>query len=161
MSDSSFRLMTTPVRLSPLAELKIAAGADSTGLTDSEWETWVLESAATGIFHWQGTDYFVEVPEGFLTDFASIPFFARWWQRGSVGSQRIAAYFHDYMYSGTDRFSRREADAAFYQAMKAVDGSKGWFKRGAMWAALRVGGFLAYRSGQAAYGENPSHRRLW
>lgn len=158
---SNFRLTATPVRLSPLAELKIAAGDDSTSLTTSEWETWVLESAAAGIFSWKGTDYHIQVPEGFLTDFASIPFFARWWQRGGVGSQRVAAYFHDYMYSGTDQFSRREADAAFYQVMKALDGSKGWFKRGAMWAALRVGGFLAYRSGQAKYAKDPSSRRLW
>lgn len=161
MSQSSFRLLTTPVRLSPLAELKIAAGEDSTRLTDAEWETWVLESAATGILYWNGTAFYIEVPEGFLTDFASIPFFARWWQRGGVGSQRIAAYFHDYMYAGTDRFSRRQADAAFYQVMKAVDGDKGWFKRGAMWLALRVGGFLPYRSGQNKYNENPRHRRLW
>lgn len=158
---SDFLLVATPVRLSPLAELKIAAGEDSTTLTNSEWETWVLESPAKGIFLWQSTYHHIEVPEGFMTDFASIPFFARWWQRGGVGSQRIAAYFHDYMYSGTDRFSRRQADAAFYQVMKAIDGSKGWFKRGAMWAALRVGGFLPYRSGQAAYDKNPSHRRLW
>ena len=41
---SDFRLTATPVRLSPLAELKIAAGEDSTTLTTSEWETWVLES---------------------------------------------------------------------------------------------------------------------
>ena len=158
---SDFRLTATPVRLSPLAELKIAAGEDSTTLTTSEWETWVLESPAKGIFLWQETYHHIEVPEGFMTDFASIPFFARWWQRGGVGSQRIAAYFHDYMYSGTDQFSRRQADAAFYQVMKAIDGSKGWFKRGAMWAALRVGGFLPYRSGQTKYDKNPSHRLLW
>jgi hypothetical protein len=161
MTESSFRLVATPVRLSPLAELKIAAGEDSTNLTSAEWETWVLESPAKGVFTWDGTDFHVEVPEGFLTDFASIPFFARWWQRGGVGSQRIAAYFHDYMYAGTNSFSRRQADAAFYQVMKSVDGRKGWFKRGAMWAALRMGGFLPYRAGQTHYNKNPLHRHLW
>jgi hypothetical protein len=156
-----FRLMCTPTRLSPLAELKIAAGEDSTKLTRVEWETWVLETPASGVFSRGKSVYYIQVPSGFMTDFASIPFFARWWQRGSVGSQRIAAYFHDFMYSGTSRFSRREADSAFYQIMECVDGNRGRFKRRAMWLALRVGGFLPYRSGQRDFLKNPSHRSLW
>lgn len=161
MTKANFRLLMTPTRLAPLAELKMAAGVESADISTTEWETWVLESPATGVFVWGKDTFYISVPEGFMTDFASIPFFARWWQRGGVGSQRVAAYFHDFMYSGTNRFSRREADAAFYQVMKSIDGGKGWFKRGAMWAALRVGGFWAYRSGQQAYLKDRSHRRLW
>lgn len=161
MHSSDFRLLNTPVRLSPLAELKIANGENSTDFTDADWETWVLESSATGVFNWNLNSYYVHVPEGFMTDFASIPFFARWWQRGSVGSQRVAAYFHDYMYSGTSRFTRRQADLAFYEVMAAIDGRKGRFKRLVMWLALRLGGWLAYRSSQRAFKRDSNHRLLW
>jgi hypothetical protein len=161
MPDSYFRLVRAPVQLSSIAELKIASGEDYVSLSGGDWKTWVLEAPALGLFVRKHTSHYLCVPEGFMTDFASIPFFARWWQRGDVGSQRVAAYFHDYMYSGTDKFTRREADAAFYQAMRHLDGDAGSFKRVVMWLALRFGGFWAYRSGQKAYKNNCRHRMLW
>ena len=93
---SDFRLTATPVRLSPLAELKIAAGEDSTALTTSEWETWVLESPAKGIFLWQETYHHIEVPEGFMTDFASIvlPMLVAAWRRGFAAHRSVLPRLH-------------------------------------------------------------------
>jgi len=151
-------LVTLPKSLAPIAELRLLNGDDPEALETSDWKTWVLGSAAV----WQGEAFKIIVPTGFMTDFASIPFIFRSWQTGSVGPQRIAAYFHDYLYSSTDKYSRREADKIFKQVMNYVDDNtwRAKFRRNAMWLALRVGGWLAYRSGQEKYHQNGSEWRI-
>ena len=137
------KIVQTPTSLIPLAELAIMEGRVP---TKSEWKTWVLESQA--IFRHEGTT--IIVPEGFMTDFASIPFLFRWWQTGGTGPQRIAAYFHDYLYAEQSKLNRRQADLVFRLVMGAATNDK-WrhaFRRWAMYLALRVGGFLAWRSNQ-------------
>lgn len=125
--------------------------------TKSEYKTWVLEGEAI----YDNGKRVVVVPDGFMTDFASIPWAFRWWQTGSVGPQRIGSYFHDYMYSGTDEYSRRESDLAFRKVMELVgSGPRRFAQRWMMWAALRVGGILAYRSGQKKFKEDPNYRIL-
>ena len=119
--------------------------------TKHEWKTWVLESEA--IFTHEGQNYVV--PTGFMTDFASIPFFARWWQTGAVGPQRIAAYFHDWLYSEQDSLTRKHSDQIFRLVMQAAsdDSLRNGFRRWAMYLALRVGGFMAWRSNQKSLAE--------
>lgn len=83
----------------------------------------------------------VVVPAGFETDLASIP--ARYRQYFSVnGLHRRAAVLHDYLYHhriGT----RASADALFYEAM--ADLGVPYLERTVMWAAVRVGGWVAWR----------------
>jgi hypothetical protein len=145
-TDSRYmgRLLQVPKGLTPLAELALLEGRKPTG---HEWKTWVLNTHAV----WrENNGETIRVPDGFMTDFASIPFLFRWWQTGSVGPQRVAAYFHDWLYSSqTGRFSRKDSDRIFREVMKAAGGSGS--KRYAMWAALRVGGFMAWRSNQRKY----------
>lgn len=142
------RLIKVPTSLIPLAELAIWEGRTP---TDHEYKTWVLESEA--IFSHDG--HAIVVPKGFMTDFASIPFFVRWWQTGGVGPQRIAAYFHDYLYAEQTSFTRRHSDRIFRLVMKvaADDSVRNKFRRWAMYLALRVGGWPAWRSNQKKLAE--------
>ena len=151
-------LLKTPSSLVPLAELKLFNGEQPTSLKGSDWKTWILESEAV----WQGDKQVVTVPEGFMTDFASIPWLFRWWQTGGVGPQRIAAYFHDFLYSSQDSVSRRQSDVIFRQVMADVDNDtwRAAFRRNAMYYALRVGGWLAWRSGQKKFREKGADWRV-
>ena len=93
----------------------------------------------------------VTVPEGFITDFASIPWlfwtFLPYW--GKYGK---AAVVHDYLYQthvfDTSEFTcdvldRKRADDIFYEAM-LVGGTKPW-KAKIMYKAVRLFGWLAWR----------------
>lgn len=151
-------LVTVPTSLTPMAELKLLDGVAPQALRGSDWKTWVLETKAI----WQDDWQVVTVPEGFMTDFASIPWMFRWWQTGGTGPQRIAAYFHDYLYSSQNVIDRRESDSIFRQVMDDADGDgfRKAFRRWAMWAALRVGGWPAWRSGQKKYRKYGSDWRI-
>lgn len=136
-------LVKTPRSLAPLSALVLMDGGKPEG---HEWKTWVLEGDAV----WRDGWTVITVPEGFMTDFASIPFFARWWQTGSVGPQRIASYFHDWLYSSQSELNRRKSDQVFRDIMKEVvrDGWRFKFRRNVMYLALRIGGYPAWRSNQ-------------
>lgn len=97
----------------------------------------------------------VHAKEGFVTDFASIP--QLFWSviGHPAGRYAAAAVVHDHLYrihtiqtvDGKLRICKRaEADRIFSQAM-AVLGVASW-RRKAMWAAVRVGGYSAYRRGK-------------
>lgn len=85
----------------------------------------------------------ITVPAGFRTDLASVP---RWplayWLTG--GTADAAAVVHDYLYS-TRLVSRAVADAVLREA-SAVSGVP-WWRRGLMWAAVRVAGWRYWRNG--------------
>ncbi len=138
-NSSMSKILNVPTSLTPLGELILLEGREP---TKGEWKTWVLESPAV----WSDAARYVRVPEGFMTDFASIPFMFRWWQTGAVGPQRVAAYFHDWLYSEQSAIGRRKADQIFRDVMG--DAGAGAFRRWAMYLGLRVGGWLAWRSNQ-------------
>ena len=149
-------LVKAPLSLKPMATLALLDGRKP---TKHEWKTWVLETPAV----WQSdTSWVITVPPGFMTDFASIPFMFRWWQTGSVGPQRIAAYFHDWLYSSQSDASRKESDRVFRDVMRYVaeDTWRNKFRRNAMYYALRVGGWLAWRSNQKNYREQGKDWRM-
>lgn len=85
------------------------------------------------------------IPAGFITDLASVP-------RGLPGVFRLlfrselhtalAALLHDRLYY-TAEVSRSEADALFYEALRATHETRvgAW----AMWAGVRAGGWFAWR----------------
>lgn len=77
------------------------------------------------------------VPEGFKTDFASVPRILWWWLPPS-GSYARAAVAHDYLYH-VGAVSRFRADQFFLQIMKML--KVGLIKRQLMYWAVRVGGW--------------------
>lgn len=82
----------------------------------------------------------ITVPEGFITDFASVPRIPLVYLiMNDVGQE--AAVIHDYLY----RFKslpRNEADAILCEALTDLGVSK--WRRTAMWLAVRAFGWSAY-----------------
>lgn len=80
------------------------------------------------------------VPQGFITDFASVPRLLR-----SIfpktGLYTKAAVIHDFLYA-TKMISRKDADGIFRRIMK--ESGVGRFTRYPMWAALRMFGWLGW-----------------
>ncbi len=83
----------------------------------------------------------IQVPAGFVTDFASVPkvfhsILPAWGRYGK------AAVIHDYMYQDTDSpwLTRKMADELFYGAM-LVSGTKPWKAKVMYWAVRLFGGF--------------------
>ena len=86
-------------------------------------------------------DKIMGVPEGFETDFSSIPRVFRA-IIPVLGLQNKPSVWHDYMYVEKP-VSRKEADWLFLEALQSVGIS--WLKRNAMWAAVRIGGGKVWR----------------
>lgn len=76
------------------------------------------------------------VPEGFITDFASVPRVPiAYWLNGGVAES--CATLHDFCYS-TGCVSRATADALLEEAMK--ERGFGWVQRRTIWAFVRAFG---------------------
>jgi hypothetical protein len=124
-----------------------------TGDIDMAWGTWVLEGPL--IVDGMG----IIVPTGFLTDFASIPRLLRWLYSPVGAPYHVAAVAHDYLYSSVPNVTRKEADRAYLSIAKAM-GTKAWSAR-LMYRALRMGGYLAWRSNRKRLREDgPTWRML-
>jgi len=78
----------------------------------------------------------ITVPEGFVTDFASVPRLPLMYLIAG-DTAHAAAVIHDYLYRTRDR-SRAEADAIFLEAMKAS--WEPFLRRWIMYLAVRAGG---------------------
>ena len=95
----------------------------------------------------------VFVHAGFKTDFASIPRWA-WPVMGHpAGDHGKAAVIHDYLYrypvAGVDKpRSRRRCDQIFLEGLVVL--GVGWWKRSAMYFAVRVGGSGAWKKWRKA-----------
>jgi hypothetical protein len=90
----------------------------------------------------------VLVPAGTITDFASIP--RLFWRvigpptgYGKDAAYGKAAVIHDYLYTHPGERSRKDCDDIFLEAMTDLGVST--MRRNAMYAAVRVGGGLAWR----------------
>ncbi len=84
--------------------------------------------------------WYVSVPTGFDTDFASVPRLPlMFWLLGDRAD--YASTVHDYLYR-IGRVSRRLADATFYEACRAegVDLPSSFM----FWLGVRVGGWTRY-----------------
>jgi hypothetical protein len=81
------------------------------------------------------------LPEGFVTDLASVPSIVKWYADDDDDLQ-AAAILHDWVYD-KGNCTRREADGLFYEAMvyTGIRRSKAWI----CWLAVRVGGRRAWR----------------
>lgn len=87
---------------------------------------------------WDGGE--VVVPAGFTTDLASVPrlFTA---VVPVIGNQNGPATVHDWCYD-QQTMTRAEADSLFLAGMEAA--GVGWLRRWAMYAAVRVGGWVPW-----------------
>ncbi|MFT3724777.1 MAG: DUF1353 domain-containing protein [Hyphomonadaceae bacterium] len=86
----------------------------------------------------------VAVPQGYVTDFASIPGFVQW-LISPFGKHSEAAVVHDWLYTLGDKKNkkgRRLADLTFKRALKIV--GVGFFRRNIMYLAVRAGGASGY-----------------
>ena len=86
----------------------------------------------------------LEIPAGFVTDFASVPRlpFIYWFTGGKADAPAV---LHDYFYrTGTEEVSREQADAVLAEAMD----TRGYWRirTWTMWAGVRVGGYWSYET---------------
>jgi hypothetical protein len=88
----------------------------------------------------EGSGDTITVPEGFQTDFASVPRLF-WWIIPTWGSYGNAAVIHDFLYQNGLR-TRKEADDIFLEAMGVLGTS--WLTRHIMYWAVRIFGYFAY-----------------
>lgn len=102
-----------------------------------------LRLAVPFTFRWKSLGTTIRIPAGFVTDFASIPRFARM-VIPKLGRYNKAAVVHDAIYQGVvPGFNRYGADQAFLAGMVAL-GVAPW-KRRLMYWAVRLGGWAAWR----------------
>ena len=78
------------------------------------------------------------VPEGYRTDFASVPL-ALWWIMPPAGQHSRAAILHDYLYDTPGICSRWFADALFREIMRELEVAK-WRRVAAFYAVRFFGG---------------------
>lgn len=84
-------------------------------------KTWVLRKRFSYDVGEEGSGETIEVPAGFITDFASIPrlfwmIYPKWGKYGN------AAVIHDYLYWMQEKkYPRKRADEIFYEGMLVLD----------------------------------------
>jgi hypothetical protein len=106
----------------------------------ADGKTWYLRRTFAYDVGAEGSKKTIIVPQGFTTDFASIPriFWAvlpRWGKYGN------AAVIHDFLYY-QQKYHRKRADQIFLEAMGVLEVPP-WQKY-LIYGAVRVGGWLAW-----------------
>ena len=86
-------------------------------------------------------DFTYIVPEGFITDFASVPKIPVIYQI-LHDKAKVSAIFHDWLYSEKP-CTRREADLAFLEAME--EEGLNFPTRMVMYKGVRIGGWAYWR----------------
>ena len=117
---------TRPLVVSPLADAR----------------SWVLRESFGYDVDREGSGDTVDVPVGFVTDFASIPR-PLWWLFPTWGRYGNAAVIHDFCYWDQGR-SRSESDRIFLQAMEVL--RVRWVTRHLLHVNVRLFGWLAWSS---------------
>lgn len=91
---------------------------------------------------YRGARITIEVPAGFLTDLASIPWPASLLIPRNDPVHAAAAVAHDWLYS-QQPISRKDADNLFHSIL--VDDGERVTRSFLMWIGLRIGGWIAWR----------------
>jgi len=86
-------------------------------------------------------DEIITVPEGFVTDFASVPRIF-WAIISPVDRHGKAAVIHDYCYA-TGIYNRKVSDVIFLECLDVL-GVEPW-KQWCMYKAVRIGGWRAWQ----------------
>lgn len=94
----------------------------------------------------EGSGKKIEVPTGFITDFASIPR-PMWVIYPVWGLYGKAAVLHDFMYATGMPTKRAECDAIFLEAMGVL--KVPWIRRHIIYRGVRLGGWLAWKAHRA------------
>lgn len=125
---------------------------DLRNLADGSKEHWVTLAPFAFRDTSDGTLYIA--PAGLRNDLASVPRIF-WAEIDPSNDVAPAAIIHDWLYAtrGMVRpwlplISRAQADAVLYRALRA--NGVGVVRARAMWAAVRVGGASAWRSGESS-----------
>lgn len=84
----------------------------------------------------------VEIPAGFVTDFASIPRLL-WNIYPPTGAYGKAAVVHDYLYRTAYYATRAQSDQVLLEAMTEL--GVGLWTRRVIYRGVRMGGFLSYK----------------
>lgn len=101
---------------------------------------WRLHLPFTATVYFEGgASQQITVPEGFVTDLASVPRLPGMFLLFGVKARK-SAVLHDFLYS-SGTFDRRTADAVFYAAMRHEEPA---WRRALMWLGVRLGGWLYY-----------------
>lgn len=102
--------------------------------------TWKVAESFRYYVGREGSKDYVDVPEGFVTDFASVPR-PLWSIFPPDGKYSQAAVLHDYCYCH-HTYNRKKCDQVFLEAMEVLKVS--WWKRRLMYRAVRMFGGLHY-----------------
>jgi len=106
---------------------------------DGEQAT-ILEDYKISV-HVKTTTYVINIAEGFITDFATVP---KFWQGvfSPLGRYYLAAIAHDWLYvtakMKTHSMTRKQVDDLFYEIMKQL--GIGWSTRYSLWFFVYVFG---------------------
>lgn len=84
----------------------------------------------------------IEIPEGFITNFASIPRIL-WSRLPPTGKYGKAAVVHDWLYRNKGDWTRAQADAVLNEAMTEL--GVGRFTRWIIYTGVRAGGGSSYK----------------
>ena len=103
-------------------------------------KTWVLTAPLTFQSKTNGS---ITVPEGFTTDLASVPRLL-WWFLSPWDVAR-SAVIHDFMYSNSSEYGRKEADKMFLEAMRFSDPHVIGLKRRLAYISTRLFGGSYYK----------------
>lgn len=105
--------------------------------------TWKVAHAFRYYVGEEGSPNFIDVPEGFQTDFASVPR-GLWNIFPPDGQYTQAAVLHDFLYGKRDEHgrSRKECDNIFLEAMEVLNVP--WWKRQLMHKAVRSFGWIPW-----------------
>ena len=96
-------------------------------------------------FSFQG----ITVPAGFVTDFGSVPTALEWLVSGEDVQMIYPSVVHDYLYQfrgeiPEGKWTRLDADRLLVQGMRDLGAP--WWKRNVVYAAVRAGGWCAWRN---------------
>ncbi len=91
----------------------------------------------------------VTVPAGFATDFGSVPTALEWVVSGEDVHLIVPSVVHDWLYQNRGKvpegtFTRKQADLLLAEGMR-MRGAP-WWKRNAVYFAVRLGGGKAWRT---------------
>lgn len=112
-----------------------------------DYKHWILRKKFSYHVGHKNSNDIIEVPVGFITDFASIPRIF-WNIAPKWGRYGKSAIIHDYLYCTHER-SRKEADDIFYEAMLVSKVPK--WKAKIMYWCVRLFGQKSYTNNNKTF----------
>lgn len=100
-----------------------------------------------------GTDWVLEIPEGYISDRASVPRVASWFAL-PAGDLEVASYPHDWIYSHGGRLygkTKAWADDLFRAALEATPTDIPAWRIAGSYHAVRLGGDGGWKDGWAEW----------